>query len=152
MKSENYSDESAKTARPLWMIVDDNEDILWLMREMAASFSNAEIVCFNSPQAALAAFKSEPESFELVITDFEMPEMNGVELCHRLRAILPTVKILLATGSGVISEEAARDEGFCGLLHKPFPFASLQRALAAAGMLKGVAENNSKQFAALTMA
>jgi len=152
MKSENYSVENAKTARPLWMIVDDNEDILSLMRETAGLFSDAEIACFNSPQAALAAFKSEPESFELVITDFEMPGMNGVELCHRLLAISPTAKILLATGSSMVNEEAAAGEGFCGLLHKPFPFASFQSALAAAGMLKGVSENNSKQFANLTMA
>jgi CheY-like chemotaxis protein len=119
-----------------WMIVDDNEEILTLMREIAAQFSDAEIACFNSPQAALAAFEAAPENFELVITDFEMPGMNGVELCHRLRVISPTIKILLATGSGLVSEEAATHEGFCGLLHKPFPFAVLQRVLENIGVGK----------------
>jgi hypothetical protein len=59
---------------------------------------------------------------------------------------------LLATGSGMVTEEAAAGEGFCGLLHKPFPFAALQRALAAAGLLEIQAKNNSKKIAALTMA
>jgi CheY-like chemotaxis protein len=136
MKSENYSDWSAKAACPHWMIVDDNEEILSLMREIVAQFSGAEIVCFNSPQAALAAFEATPENFELVITDLEMPGMNGVELCHRLRAISPAAKILLATGSGIVSEEAAANEGFCGLLHKPFPFAALQRVLEDIGVGK----------------
>jgi CheY-like chemotaxis protein len=75
-----------------------------------------------------------PEEFELVITDFEMPLMSGLELCRRLIAISPAAKILLATGSGIISEEAAGHEGFCGLLHKPFPFEALQRALADIGV------------------
>jgi len=150
MKTAFASTETA--SRSCWMIVDDNEDILLLMREIVAQFSDAEIVCFNSPRAALAAFEAAPESFELVITDFEMPGMSGVELCHRLLAISPTAKILLATGSGMVSEEAAAGEGFCGLLHKPFPFAALQRALAAAGLLEIPAENNPKKIAALTMA
>jgi CheY-like chemotaxis protein len=149
MKNDNGR---GRQATPRWMIVDDNEEILLLMRDIAAQFSDAEIVCFNSPHAALAAFGAAPENFELVITDFEMPGMNGVELCHRLRAILPSVKILLTTGSGLVSAETAANEGFCGLLHKPFPFASLQRALAAAGLLEIQAENNSKKIAALTMA
>jgi CheY-like chemotaxis protein len=136
MKSENYSDWSANAASPRWMIVDDNEEILSLMREITAQFSGSEIVCFNSPQAALAAFEAAPENFELVITDYEMPGMNGLELCRRLRAISPSAKIILATGSGLVSEEAAAHEGFCGLLHKPFPFAALQNILKSAGLGK----------------
>jgi len=128
--------QTETASRPRWMIVDDNEDILLLMRDIAAQFSDAEIVCFNSPQAALAAFGAAPENFELVITDFEMPGMNGVELCHRLRAISPAAKILLATGSGLVSEEAAANEGFCGLLHKPFPFAVLRNILESIGVGK----------------
>jgi len=121
-----------------WMLVDDNEDILFLMREIVSRFSSAGIECFSSPQAALAAFEAAPESFELVITEFEMPGMNGVELCRRLRAISPAAKIMLATGSEMFSEEAAANEGFCGLLHKPFPFAALQRALENIGVRKNL--------------
>jgi DNA-binding NtrC family response regulator len=117
------------------MIVDDNEDILSLMREIAARFSNAEIVCFKFPQDALAAFEAAPESFELVITDFEMPGMNGVELRRHFHAVSPTTKILLATGSGLVSEETAAHEGFCGLLQKPFMFGALRRVLEAVGVL-----------------
>jgi len=126
--------ETETASRPRWMIVDDNEEILSLMREIATRFSDVEIVCFNSPQAALAAFETAPEYFELVITDYEMPGMNGMELCRRIRSISPTTKILLETGSGLMSEEAAVNEGFCGLLHKPFPFVKLQNILKSAGV------------------
>ena len=119
-------------ARPRWMIVDDNPDILTLVRDIVAHFNDVDVECFNSPQAALAAFESEPESFEFVITDLEMPEMNGLELSRRLRAFAPSLKILLSTGSEIISDEEAAEKGFCGLLRKPFPFAALQRALEPA--------------------
>jgi DNA-binding NtrC family response regulator len=151
MKSENHSDRNETGARARWMIVDDNEDILSLMREIAARFSEAEILCFNSPQAALAAFAAAPENFELVITDFQMPGMNGVELCHHLHEISPAAKILLVTGSGSVSEEAAAHAGFCGLLHKPFLFATLRRVLEAAGILANLKNGGAGNFSAVLM-
>jgi len=120
--------------RPRWMIVDDNPDILSLIQGIVARFSDVDIECFNSPEAALAAFKSEPAAFEFVITDLEMPEMNGIELCRRLRGLAPSLKILVSTGSEIISDEEAVEKGFCGLLRKPFPYAALQRALEPASL------------------
>jgi CheY-like chemotaxis protein len=150
MKTNSSQTETA--ARPRCMIVDDNEEILLLMRDIVAQFSDAEIVCFNSPHAALASFAAVPEAVDFVITDLEMPGMSGIELAERLRKLSPSLKILLATGSEILTDDEASEKGFCGLLHKPFPFAALQRALAAAGLLRRAPENNSEQFAALTMA
>ena len=120
--------------RPRWMIVDDNEDILWVLRHLAAQISGADITCFLSPCEALAAFTAAPESFELVVTDLEMPGMSGIELCERLHALLPAAKILLTTGSEIITDAEARDKGFCGLLHKPFAIETLQNTLEAVGV------------------
>src|ERR1035437_10278879 len=72
------------TARRRWMIVDDDENILSLMHKFAARTSDADIECFLSPHEALAAFKATPESFELVITDLEMPGMDRIELGRQL--------------------------------------------------------------------
>ena len=113
-----------------WMIVDDNEDILLMMPAVLENFTSAEIECYNSPQSALAAFIRSPDGYELVITDFEMPGLDGVELCRRLRAISPAQKIFLATGSGFFTEAAARHAGFSALLNKPFPLSVLKTALA----------------------
>ena len=118
--------------RPRWMVVDDNEDILSLIHEIVARFSNVDIECFNSPLAALAAFEADPDAYEFIITDLEMPHISGIDLCRRLRAFSPSVKILLSTGSEILSDEEAMEKGFCGLLRKPFPLAALQRALEPA--------------------
>ena len=109
-----------------WMLVDDNEDILLMLSAGLENLTSAEIECYHSPQSALAAFIRSPDSYELVITDFE----DGVELCRRLRAISPAQKIFLATGSGFFTEAAARHAGFSALLNKPFPLSVLKTALA----------------------
>jgi CheY-like chemotaxis protein len=150
MKNSIIETEAAR--RPRWMIVDDNQDILAWMRELLAKLVDADIQCFDSPHAALATFAAAPDAVDFVITDLEMPDMSGIELGDRLRKLSPSLKVLLATGSEILTNREAAQKGFCGLLHKPFPFASLERALAAAGLLQDASENNSKPFAALTMA
>lgn len=117
-----------------WMLVDDNSEILSLLAALAGSLTDAEVECFNSPQSALSAFAAAPEKYAVVITDYEMPGMDGVELCRRMLAISPAQKIFLATGSGFFTEAAARHAGFSGLLNKPFPLEALRAALAGAGV------------------
>jgi CheY-like chemotaxis protein len=125
-----------------WMIVDDNEDFLSLMPALVGRSSGAAIECFNSPQTALAAFRAAPEKFRLVITDLEMSDMNGIEFCRQLHELSLAQKVLLLTGSEVLTDEQAAQNGFCGMLHKPFRFASLEQALTDAGVLKIPAEKN----------
>ena len=144
--------ETEAASRPRWMIVDDNQDVLAWMRELVAKLVDADIQCFDSPHSALATFAAAPETVDFVITDLEMPGMSGLELGDRLRKLSPSLKVLLATGSEILTNREAAQKGFCGLLRKPFPFPSLRGALAAAGALAMPVENNSEKFAALTMA
>jgi len=118
-----------------WMIVDDNLDILPLMRDMLSELRGAEVESYASPLKALAAVTADPDQFELVVTDFEMPFMNGLELGRRMRASAPALKIFLATGGGFFREEFTRNAGFSGLLNKPFPLGKLRDALSRAGVM-----------------
>jgi DNA-binding NtrC family response regulator len=127
MKIEKLSGPGAKR----WMLVDDDEGALSLLSRIVSKLGITNTECFASPKAALAAFKAEPESYEMVITDFHMPGMDGLELSRQLLTVAPGIKILLMTGSGLISNETAESEGFCGLLHKPFHLTAMQNVLAA---------------------
>jgi CheY-like chemotaxis protein len=139
-------------SRPRWIIVDDNKDILSLMRGIVAKFVDADVQCFHSPHAALATFAAAPEAVDFVIADLEMPGMSGIELGDRLRKLSPSLKVLLSTGSEILTDGEAAQKGFCRLLRKPFPLAALRNALVAAGILKEPVENKSKQFQVLTAA
>ena len=138
------------TPRPRWIIVDDDKDILSLLPAMIARCVEVDIQCFRSPHAALAWFEAAPGAIDFVITDLQMLGLGGIELGDRLRKLSPSLKILITTGSEMLTDEAAAQKGFCGLLRKPFQFASLRRVLAAAGILEIPIKNNFKKFAALT--
>jgi CheY-like chemotaxis protein len=65
--------------------------------------------------------QEKPEVFDLILTDVNMPRLDGYEFLKKMRQINPTAKIVLLTGA---SEEAA--EVICqeykadGLIKKPF--------------------------------
>jgi DNA-binding NtrC family response regulator len=112
-----------------WMVVDNDTDALETVARLLAAVSDAEICSYPSPWQALDAFAAAPESFHLVVTDFEMTGMNGVDFRRHLQAMSPAAKVLLTTGSGMFTEESARRNGFCGLLCKPFSLGTLKETL-----------------------
>lgn len=67
----------------------------------------------------------------LVISDYYLPDLNGVELIRRLRAIRPELKAIVLTGSrepAVVSDvQQCRD---CELLYKPLNIETLENAIA----------------------
>jgi|SRR6266568_3040447 len=128
--------------RARWMVVDDNEGVLDLLGDLLEALGIAEVLRCRSAAEALAVFSASPNQFQFVITDFDMPGMNGIELCRRLHAMAPRLKIVLATGSGIANEAGARQCGFCGFLPKPFPAADLWRTVEAAGVLNAPRANN----------
>ena len=145
MKNEMTFEQAAKataTARARWMVVDDDEGVLDFIASLLESLGVADVLRFQSGRDALAAFNAMPGQFQLVITDLDMPGMNGIELCRRLRAAAPELKVVLATGSVTANDAGARQCGFCGLLSKPFPAAELWRIMSAAGVLNPIASNN----------
>jgi DNA-binding NtrC family response regulator len=70
---------------------------------------------------ALACFRSDPNAFDLVITDLTMPGMTGLELAEKLTGIRPGIPILLCTGHHRewLKEKASR-LGIRDILIKPF--------------------------------
>ena len=78
----------------------------------------------------LLAFGQEPDAYGCVITDFNMPGMNGLQLGGLLRAIAPEVKMLLVTGNpGAVDAGELNEKGFHALLPKPFNMSLLRDAM-----------------------
>ncbi len=112
-----------------WMVVDNDSQTLEAVTSLLRALTPGEICPFHSATHALTAFVARPKSFSLVVTDFDMPKMNGVDFRRHLQALVPSLKVLLVTGSGLFTVDYALRSGFCGLLRKPFSLPALKLAI-----------------------
>jgi len=101
------------------LIVDDEPDIVEIGRRLLENLGY-RVVSRVSSLEALELFKSQPEKFDLVITDLTMPQMTGDKLARELIAIRADLPIILCSGySTQITEDAAKKIGIQGILMKP---------------------------------
>ncbi len=82
--------------------MDDDQILLELTAAVLRSVPGSEVVVCVDARAALGIFFADPESFELVVTDFNMPGMDGIELVRAVPkpgvpgALLATMRSVLA--------------------------------------------------------
>ncbi|WP_022662264.1 hybrid sensor histidine kinase/response regulator [Paucidesulfovibrio longus] len=101
------------------LVVDDEKPLVDIAREMLEGFG-FEVTARTSSVEALEAFRFRPEDFDLVVTDYAMPNMTGVELSQELLKIRPGLPVILCTGfSDTISVERAQSLGICDVIMKP---------------------------------
>ncbi len=114
------------------LLVDDEPQVLSVARRSLESLGY-EVVAHGSPESALAAFDADQKRWHLVITDFAMPGMNGVELARYIRARRPELAIVLCTGfGGAVDAIAAKSIGIACVINKPFQRQELSEAIASA--------------------
>lgn len=79
-----------------------------------------DVVSTTSSIDALELFKSNPDLFDLVLTDEYMPEMSGIELSRKLIEIRPNIPVILCTGFSVdFTRETMKTAGVCEVIRKP---------------------------------
>ena len=115
------------------LVVDDNETNRLVLREQVAAWGGEPEVV-DAPTAALDALAKAAEAgtpFDLVLLDFTMPEMNGLELARAIRQRpRPPVMVMLSSGTPTSAE--IREAGIAGYAAKPLQRRALERALRAA--------------------
>jgi DNA-binding NtrC family response regulator len=101
------------------LIVDDEADMLLLLKRILAEESDCQVVTETDPKKALALFSADP--FDMVITDLKMPKMDGVKLLEAIKEISPEVAVVIMTAYATI--ETAVDairKGAYDYITKPF--------------------------------
>jgi PAS domain S-box-containing protein len=98
----------------------DDEDVLARWGEQVLTHLGYTVVAKTNPHEAVEIFRSQPTSFDLVVTDQTMPTMSGEALAKALLEIRRDIPIVLCTGfSHTMSEEKAAQLGLKGFLMKP---------------------------------
>jgi PAS domain S-box-containing protein len=120
------------------LLVDDEWPILYMMQQVLQQLGYSVTKKDNGP-GSLEAFQANPDDFDLVITDFAMPQMDVLELTSKLLEIRPNIPIILCTGfSESINREEARAKGICEYVLKPVITAELAGTIRKVLAKKGL--------------
>jgi CheY-like chemotaxis protein len=106
-------------ATPRILVVDDEEAILYVF-ERYLSIAGYDVSVANNGFEAVRAGEAGP--LDLLITDFRMPGMNGIEVIHALRRLQPGLPALVISGNPI--EAGTMPEGV-RFLNKPVSMSDL---------------------------
>ncbi|RME90922.1 MAG: response regulator [Anaerolineae bacterium] len=108
---------------PRILLVDDHRDVLRLLHSALDTLPH-ELTVIESPSGEEAILESSRERVDLLVADYRLPGINGLELMRKIRERWPDVKVILITG---LKEKAVRSEllkaGAMAIFEKPIPLA-----------------------------
>jgi DNA-binding NtrC family response regulator len=89
------------------LIVDDDPDIVQVLK-MGLVRNGFSVEAFTNPQEALQSFKSDAESYCLVLSDIRMPSLSGIQLSKKIKEVNPNVKVVLMTAFEIKDNEFSK--------------------------------------------
>lgn len=112
------------------LVVDDEPSLLHMLKDGIEVFcAGWQVECVTDGRTALKQLATQ--SFDLIMTDYDMPGLNGLELALVVRQTLPHTPIVLMTASG--DGEGLQAEIFAleldGYLQKPFSLRQIRDLL-----------------------
>jgi len=127
--------KNVKARKPLIFLVDDQPMLLDLA-EISLQSGDYALKKFLDPEEALDAFLKSRTKPDLLITDYALGKMNGLELIERCKAAKPDLKTILVSGTAgaeIVLESAVKVDRFVGKPYQPTGLAELvQRVLGEA--------------------
>lgn len=111
------------------LIVEDEPNLLSILRKGLSEKNNEVSVALDGTTALEMIMN---HNFDVVILDIMLPDINGIEICRRLRAAKNFVPILLLTALGTTENiVTGLNSGADDYLVKPFKFSELEARIAA---------------------
>ena len=107
---------------PVILLVDDQHDILRLLHSALDTLQKPELEILEASSGESALQIVGDRRVDLLVTDYNLPGINGMEMMHRTRAGQPDIRVILITGG---SDRGVRDEmlnaGAVAVFSKPIP-------------------------------
>jgi DNA-binding NarL/FixJ family response regulator len=115
------------------LVVDDHDVVHWGFRVMLSELPWVErcLSARNGAEAIALAKRHEPD---VALVDLFVGEESGPEICEQLHLARRGLNVLLISGAGRISIEAARACGATGFVPKDWPAADIARAVRMVGL------------------
>jgi PAS domain S-box-containing protein len=111
------------------LFVDDDQTIVTIGEEILTT-KGYRVTPARGSQEALSIFRSNPEQFDLVITDMTMPHMTGDHLALEMMSIRPDIPIILCSGGdAIIHKNELLSAGIKAIVMKPFTIDTISRSI-----------------------
>ena len=111
------------------LIVDDQESMRTLLQDMLEVIGY-EVTLAGGGEEALKIL--EGSRFDLVLSDLNMPGMDGTALLRSIKSSMPDLPVVIITGYGTFhTEKRVMREGANGYISKPCTLAKIDKTLAA---------------------
>jgi two-component system response regulator DesR len=115
------------------LVVDDHDVVHWGFRLMLSQQQWVErcVSAHSGREALTLASRYRPH---VALVDLFIGEESGAEVCEQLRAAQPLTRVLLFSGAGEISPQAARAAGASGFAYKDWPARRIASAVKSVGL------------------
>ena len=109
------------------LIIDDQADARAMTRAMLATMGINQIYEASDGREGLSFIDVAPDMIDIVICDWNMPRMSGIDLLRQLRSVYPETPFLMVTGrKDMDSIVEAKASGVSAYIGKPFSPAQLE--------------------------
>ncbi|MFZ5572515.1 MAG: response regulator [Thermodesulfobacteriota bacterium] len=107
-----------KTAKSNIMVVDDDVQFRSMAKTLLTYQMRGDVLSCENGQAALSHLEMK-NNIDIILSDINMPEMNGLELLTRIKQKYPNKTCILMSGDPT-NEKTAREMGADAYINKPF--------------------------------
>jgi len=134
MKSIPLSKSKPDMSELYILIVDDDPSLLKLTQRMF-KYIRPKARIITAATGSLALEKIAKHPVNMLVTDYNLPALNGVELAQRAISLMPQLRIILMSGHDEDSiRPQLKDVQIDGYLNKPFALKDLSTAVGSLGL------------------
>jgi DNA-binding NtrC family response regulator len=138
--TKNTNDDGGDKPLARLLIVDNEYDIVQVLK-LGLQQNGFLVNEFTNPEEALQSFKSNAESYCLLLSDVRMPGLSGIQLARKVKETNPDVKVVLMTAFEIRDNEFSKvfpSTQVDGFIQKPVRIRELtDKILSVIGQSKG---------------
>jgi CheY-like chemotaxis protein len=108
------------------LVVDDDPKLLYILKRIL-EIDRHEVTISSGGLEAVRLFTSQPDNFDLILTDIQMKDLNGWEIARTVRLLRPDLPLIVITGGAAeLQPEKLRQYAITEVVSKPYSLDDMQ--------------------------